>query len=353
MDEQEINLLDYWRVIFRYRLLIALIVLGGSALVCIWTIFQPKIYQATAVIMAPSKATDLTLPGGLGGLATQFGISGSAPNSTDIFVSILKSRTVNDRLIDQFNLREVYHEQYLQSARKKLANNTTIKVTKEKTIEISVMDKDPRRAANLANAYVANLDTISQTMDITTAGQKKRFIEEQLQKTEKNLAGSEEALKSYQVTNKILVNQATDAGAAAGKLQGEYLANKINLETLKKYATSQNPEVVKLENQVREMEKEIRTLPPLGTQLARMMRDLKIQETLYIFLRSEYEKTQIEEARDTPRVQILDQAVVPEKKIKPSIRQNTMLAGLVLFFLSVLLVFFLEFLQKQKTQPTK
>ena len=355
MEEKEINLLDYWRVLWKNRLLIIGLCFVISVVTLIVSLRLPKIYKTTASILSPTDSSKgAGLSSLLGALGTQMQISLTAqPSSSDIFVAILKSRSVADKVIDRFDLQKVYSCRTKENARGSLAGNTTIKLSKEKTINVSVLDKDPKRAAEIANYYVETLDELNQTLNITTAGEKRRFIEKRLEETKEDFKKAEERLKNYQVSHKILAQNEAEGGAkTAGELQGNLLAARVELEAKKKYATSQNPEIINLQNQVTEMERVITGLPPLATELARLIRDLKVQETVYSLLISQYEQAKIEEARDTPTVQVLDWAVVPEKKFKPKIRQNVALSGIIALFLGMLLAFSLEYLANSRKPST-
>ncbi|MFA7327910.1 MAG: Wzz/FepE/Etk N-terminal domain-containing protein [Candidatus Ratteibacteria bacterium] len=353
MDEQEISLLDYWRVLWKNRLLIIVLFFVVSAGALIYSLRLPKLYKATTSILSPADSSKgAGLSSLLGALGSQgpIGLTITAqPSSSEVFVAILKSRSAADKVIDRFNLQEIYGTKTKESARGTLAGNTEIKISKEKMINVSVLDKDPNRAAEIANYYVETLDELNQTLSITTAGEKKRFLEKRLEETKEDLKKAEERLKNYQVNHKILAASETDQSAkTAGELQGNLLAARVELEAKKRYATSQNPEVINLQNQVTEMERAITSLPPLETELARLIRDLKIQNTVYSLLVSQYEQTKIEEARDTPTVQVLDQAAVPEKKFKPNIRQNVALSGIIALFLGIFISFLKENASKTK-----
>jgi len=345
MDEQELNLSDYWRVLWKNRLLIIGLFFVIPAVTLIHSLQLPKIYKATASILSPA---DSSKSGGLssllGGLGTQIGLT-AQPSSSEIFVAILKSRSAADKVIDRFNLHKVYGSKTKENARGALAGNTEINISKEKVINVSVLDKDPRKAAEIANYYVETLDGLNQTLNINTAGEKKRFVEKRLEETREDLEKAEERLKNYQVSHKILAASETGQSVqTAGALQGKLLAARVELEAKKKYATSQNPEIINLQNQVTEMEKVITSLPPLATELARLTRDLTVQGTVYSLLISQYEQAKIEEARDTPTVQVLDWAAVPDKKFKPNIKQNVALSGVLALFLGIFISFFLEYL---------
>jgi len=339
MEETEINLLDFWRVLWKNRFLIIGLFFVISIVTLIVSLRLPKIYKATASLLRPTESSraigalgsQMLLPLGLAGQST----------ASDVFLAILKSRSVADQVVDRFGLQEIYKSKKKEDARLMLAKNTTIGISKDKVIEVSVLDKDPKRAAEIANFYVASLDGLNRTLNITSAGEKKRFIEKRLEETRADLKEAEENLKAYQVSHKI----ETDGGAAktAGGLQGNLIAARVDLEAKKKYATSLNPEIIKAQNQVAALEKAISSLPPLAVESARFIRALEVQKTVYSLLINQYEEAKIEEARDTSTVQVLDWAVTPERKFKPNIRHNLAVSCVLALVLGVFLSFLKEY----------
>jgi len=344
--EEEINLLELFLVIRRYLKFITGIFFISVIATMIILLLKPKEYKATATILPPitSEASIMAnLPSDFSGIIKQ------QPTPTDIFVTILKSRSMRDDIIDKFNLMNIYKCGTREEARKKIGDNTEIKVTKEKTITISYIDTDKERARDITNFYITNLDKIIRELNITNASQKRKFIEGRVEDTKKALKDIEERLKNYQIENKIVVEK--DMGeVAVGELQGRLIAKKIELEAKQKFTTPNNPDIIKLKNEIEEMEKQIMKLPPIETESARLIREYKTQETLYTLLVSEYEKAKIEEARDTPNVQICDWATTPEKKYRPKIKMSMAVSGIVSLFFGVFLSFFLEYIEKAKQE---
>ncbi|MFN4227326.1 MAG: GumC family protein [Candidatus Ratteibacteria bacterium] len=344
--KEEINLIDLWRIIWKNRIFIIGFTFFIVVLTMIVSLLVPKSYKAKGVIL-PSLTSEVT---SFSTLVSSLGFSVKQQISNiDLCYSILKSRTILDKIIEKFNLMEIYKAKTKEDARKRLSNLTEIKKNKEGTIEINVIDFSPVRARDIVNSYITLLDETIRCLNITSASQKKLFIEKRLKETEAELKSIEEKVKNYQVEKKISVGRdELTAAKTAGEIQGRYLAKKIELETLKKFSTSNNPEVIKLENEVKELEKTIVNLPPLETEMQRLLRDLKIQETLFTYLTSEYETAKIEEARDTPVISVVDWAEIPEKKYKPKIRINMAISGIISLFLSIFIVFIKERISELK-----
>lgn len=351
MEENEIDLYSFWLIIKKNRWLIIWLFVISVLAAMIISLLQPKTYRATASIFPLIETPNMGQP------TTSMNAAGKnspLPDASDfgIFIAILKSRTMLDEIIDKFNLQEIYKCKTKQDTRKLLRKKTEINVSKEWVINISVIDTNPQRAADIANSYIVALDQLILNFSITSAGQMRKFIEGRLKETREALNNAEEKLKAYQISHKILVEkEVQETARAAGELQGRLISAKVELEAKKKYTTPQNPDLIKLQNEVIELERSITSLPPLETELSRLIRELKSQETLYNLLLSQYEQAKINEARDTPIVRVLDWATVPEEKYKPSVKLNMAVAGILAIFIGIFISFLNEFLAARGSEP--
>ncbi|MGH7253586.1 MAG: GNVR domain-containing protein, partial [Nitrospiraceae bacterium] len=237
-----------------------------------------------------------------------------------------------------------------------------------------VEDKDPQRAADIANYYVSNLDRLNRTLTVSKAGQNRAFIEKRLAETRVDLVKAEEDLKEFQTHNKTVAVEAQSKAMieAAAMIQGQIMAQEVQLQVMSSYLSTDNPELSRVRSGIEELKKQLIllesgrggkgmlpgdrlhpamiTVPGLALDFGRLMRELKVQETLYTLLTSQYEQAKIQEARDTPTVQVLDPAIPAEKKSKPSIRLNMMIAGVLALFVGIFLAFFLEYLERIKAR---
>jgi tyrosine-protein kinase Etk/Wzc len=249
-------------------------------------------------------------------------------------------------------------------------------------ISVKVEETDPQLAAAIANFYVAHLDQMITRFATTEASKQRLFIADRLTETERELRGAEEALRQFQETNKVIALQEQARGAVetAAQLKGEIMASEVQLEVMRKFATDANPEVVKLKQRIEEMKRHLSGMqygkgwvlpaenrnpaeprneiyipfaqvPELGIELARVMRDVKVQETVYSLLTQQLEQAKIAEARDMPTVQALDKAVPADRKSKPKIRFNMAIAGITSLFVGILFAFFLEYVAGVKQTP--
>jgi len=284
-------------------------------------------------------------------------------------------------LVDQFNLKGYYKTNFTGDAIKSLQGATDISVSKEGVISVKVEDKDPKLAADVANAYVTSLDRMFARFGTTEASRQRAFIAERLEKTEKSLRQAEESVRRFQENNKTVVLDAQlRAGLeAAAQARGQIAAAEVQLELMRSFATENNPQVIQQKKQIEEMKRQLAQMqysrglelpsesanpgqrrqeiyvptakvPELAIELARLTRDVKVQETLFTVLTQQYEQAKIAEARDTPIVQVLDRAVPAERKSKPKVRQNMAIAGMLSLFVGIFLAFFLEYFERMRVQ---
>jgi len=366
MDE-EINLLDYLRVVNKYKRLIIILCVGSVLITMIVSLMMPKIYESTASILSPLEETGgrMSLVG-LPELQSAMSIIGiGKSNATDIFMAILKSRNMTDAVIKRFNLLTVYKVKLIETARLRLKNAVKISVGKKnELINITVEDTDPKRAAEIANFYVSNLDVMARGLALSRAQQSRMFIEKRLKETEKKLMEVEERTAGFKTRHELveMSEQAKAAIEAAAQIEGEITAAEVQLKVMQSYVTNQHPEVSKLRLKREQLKKQLGKMksgkesfyipfsktPRLGLDITRLMRELKIQETIFELITQQYEQAKISEARDTPLVQILDKAVPSAKKCKPKIKLNMTIAGIVSLFIGIFLAFFLEYIKRVK-----
>ncbi len=333
----------------------------GLAVSAVVAFVIPKRYDSTTRLMPPDGQSG----SGLAMLAAMAGKSGlgmgsmagdllGMRSSGALFVEILRCRTVEDRIVGRFDLRRVYRDRYWVDARKDLGAYTEISEDrKSDVITIRVTDRDPRRAAQIAQAYVDELDHLVAEVSTSSARRERIFIEERLTsvRRELDLASREFSQFASQNATIDITAQGKAMVEAAGRLQGELIAAQSELEGLEQVYTTGNVRVRSLRARVDELSKQlnklggtgvavdpvipgpaahtpeaaeaasgfpsIRQLPLLGVRWAELYRQTKIEETVYELLTQQYELAKIEEAREIPTVKILDAADVPEKRSSP------------------------------------
>ncbi len=270
VEDDTVNLADYLRVISKHRRMIFGICVVAVVATAIYSLLLPKSYAATASVVPPFDVLQKTnFASGLGAVKSPLlDKMMDVTSIADMYVGILKSRSVTDALIERFELAKVYdNPKYISDVREKLADRTSVRVTDEGIVTVTVEDRDPRRAAALANAYVEELDRRNKLLFVGQAASKKIF----------------------------------------------------------------------LKNRLKEIEAELSNIDNIPT------REARIKEILFELLTKEYELAKIEEAKSMPTIQVLDEAVVPEKKSKPQRRRMVMLAGIMGMFVGILGAFTREY----------
>jgi len=323
------------RQIFRW------VVLGFIlSLVVAWR--YPK-YESTAQIMPPDSGGS-GLASLLPALSKSPGLIGMASDmmgmksTSAVFARVLESRTVQDHLIERFDLRKVYSQRYWEDARKKLTKRTTIAEDKKSgVIAISVQDHDAALATQLANAYVEELGSVLAKVSTSAARRERIFIEQRLADENNNLQDAEKQFSQFASSNMALdVPEQTKVEVeAAARLQGELIASKAQLEGLKQTYTEENIRVKSVQAHVNELQRalakinsgrgstvqdatspypSVKNLPILGVKWADLYRQTKIRETVVELLTQQYEMARIQEAKEIPSVKVLDPASNPERR---------------------------------------
>jgi len=339
-------------------------------LACVVTLLMPNIYESTAKILPPQqeKGGLGAMLGGMGDLAALAGISVGG-GSGDLYVGMLQSRTIANAIIDRFDLMMVYNQEYRVNTYENLSKHVDVSLgKKDGIISISVEDNDPQRAADIANAYVEELKKLNVQFNLNNAGRERHFLENQLQLVKADLTKAEDNLKTFQEINKAIRidDQATAIIEAISKLKGELASKEVELGVLLSSQTEQNPEVKMLRQGIAEIKEQVRKLeqspagkrvsddifittsevPDLGVQYARLMRDFKIQETLFELLTKQYEVAKISETKNMSTIQVLDLAQPPDRKSKP---RRSLIVLIVTFLIgmgSMFWTFVLENLDK-------
>ena len=350
------------------RRVLARWLLGGLLIATILAFVLPKQFESTTQLMPPDpkSGTGMTAmmmaamagPGaGNLGESAFGGLAGELLGIKDpgaVFVEMLRSRTVKDRIIARFDLRKVYGTRYWEGARKRLNKHTEItQDRKSGVISVTVTDDDPNRATQIAQAYVEELDRISASVNTSAAHRERVFIEERLKGAKQDLERASEQFSEYASKNATLDMKEQGAATveAAAVLQGQLIAAQSELEGLEQIYSPSNVRVRSMRARVDELQRQlnkvggsepssddpnsqevfpsIRKLPLVGVRWTDLFRENKIQETVYELLTEQYELAKIEEAKETPVVKVLDIAVVPERKSGPH-RMLIMIAGIIL-----------------------
>jgi capsule polysaccharide export protein KpsE/RkpR len=262
------------------------------------------------------------------------------------YVEVLKSRTVQDRLINRFDLRARYRKSTYFEARKKLAQFTDVEEDKKSgVITLTVVDYEPRMAAQIANAYVDELNRLAVDLNTSSAHRERQFLEERLTTAKQDLARASASLSQFTSTNSMVdpQNEGRAVMDAAARMQGELIASETELKGLQQIYSDDNVRVRTLKARMAELQSQLKkligqrndtadvqdpagwpapypsmhTLPGLGSRYAELYREAKIQEAVYTFVTQQFEMAKIQEAKELPIVRVMDAGVASEKRSSP------------------------------------
>jgi tyrosine-protein kinase Etk/Wzc len=341
---QELSFSELWAVLLRGWRFVAKAIVAAFAISMAVAFLVPPEYSAEAVIFTPQQSqpslsamAQLAGVGGGGGMSGLSLLSGfGLRNSADLYIGILESRTIADHLITKFDLKRIYHVKDFYLARKRLAKNTTIKSGKDTLIRVKVQDRDAQRSAEIANAYVEELSSQNANVALTEATQRRLFFEGQLVKEKNLLADAEIGMRDTQVNTGLvsLGGQPEALLRSVAQLRAEIMSRQAQLKGMQIYVADDNPrlkmvqsELGALQGELSQLEKgahvagtpevPVGQLPQAGLEYVRKYRDLKYHEALYEILAKQYEAARLDEAKAGGVVQIIDRAVVPERKSWP------------------------------------
>jgi tyrosine-protein kinase Etk/Wzc len=293
-------------------------------------------------------------------------------NPSDLFVAMLKNRAVEDQLVDRFDLRKGYGAKTYLDARKKLEGRTQIVAGDEGLITISVTDRDPKRAADLANGYVDALHSLNEHLAITEAAQRRLFYQQKLDAEREDMSRAELALQQVQEKSGLIQPDAQGKAIvdAVANTRAQVAIQEVRIRAMRTYATASNPDLERAEQELAGMRAELaklerntdqlgngnlevptRRLPELELNYLRALRDVKYHESVYDFLSKQLEAARIDEAKDAAVVQAVDQAVEPEKKSSPHRLLIVLVSTGVAFVLACVGVLFAEALRRKEQNP--
>jgi uncharacterized protein involved in exopolysaccharide biosynthesis len=346
-DDDEISLLDLLQVIVDNLRLLVLgpLVCGLAALGFSFTIAPT--YTAKTQFLPPqqqqsSAASMLASLGAIGGLA---GAATGIKSPADQYISFMKSVSVQDTLIVRFKLVEKYEAKLKTDARMALTGSVRIASGKDGLISVEVDDKDPKFAADLANAHVDELRNLLARLAVTEAQQRRMFFEKQLQTTKENFTKADLALKSSGINSSVLKSSPASAVEAVARLKAGISVQEVKLGTMRNYLTESSPdfkqalsELVSLKAQLAKAEKEEPASQGTSDYVARY-REFKYQETMFELFAKQFELAKLDESREGAVIQVLDIAEPPERKAKPKKAMIAIIATLASGFALLLFVF--------------
>lgn len=363
LEADEINLLDLLLVLAKNWKMIVAVPFAVAVITALYSLTIPNIYTARAMILPGDDNSGgmmsvmMAQMGGLAGLAG--GLGGAT--KTDLYVTMLKSETLKDPLIDRFKLMQLYGAKFRANAYAALDGSAAVSTgKKDGVITIAVSDKDPKLAAAIANAYVEELGKMAAKFNMDGAGRSRVFLEERLTKAKVDLAAAEDTLKTFQTRNKVVAvtEQAKATLEGVAQLRAQLVAQEVQMATLRQQFSDESHEIKSVKATIASLRGQIARLegggssgsmpgvgamPQLGQEYMRLMREFKIQETLVELLTKQYEMNKLNEAKDVVPFQVLQSAKVPELKSKPKRSLMVVMAAFASGFLMVLVAFVREF----------
>jgi tyrosine-protein kinase Etk/Wzc len=360
--ENDADALGLLIVLAKHKKLVLGLPLAAAVVAGLVSLLMPNIYSGTARILPPqqNQSTAAALLGQLGNLGAVTANSLAIKNPSDLYVGILKSRSVADSLIARFQLKELFKAETLDDTRKELEHITRISAGKDGLISIEVEDTDPMRAADIANAYVEELERTNDRLAVTEAAQRRLFFEKELRQQKEALASAEVELKKTQEKTGLikLDEQGRALIEAVAQVRAQIAAKEVQIGAMRSFTTERNPDRLRAEMELRGLRQQLGQLehdsggvlknsifvptakvPEVGLEYVRKLREVKYQETLFELLAKQYELARLDESKDASIIQVLDRAVPPERKSKPRRALIVILTGFLFGFLAVLLAF--------------
>jgi len=336
-NPEVVNLLDYLEVIAKRWRMIVIVTAAAFIISIVVAFMRPKIYSSTALILPPQQDGSMMgmMSAMTGGMASLAGDLLGKGTTADLYVGMLNSHAVADVIIDRFKLMKVYDQKYRLDTYKVLDKNVDIQAgKKDGIIAITVEDKDPKRAADLANAFVEELGRLAVKLSVTDAAQSGNYLQDRLMKAKADLTRSEESLKTFQSKNKALdvPEQAKAAIFGVAQLKAQLAIQEIQLAGMRSRFTDGTQDVKDMKASIANIRAQIAqvegnergssipsmgTVPALGQEYVRLMREFKVQEAIFEMLTKQYEMTKFTAAKEVIGMQIIQKATVSDKKAKP------------------------------------
>jgi len=342
-NSREVNLLDYLLVLVKWRklLLINFFVVGIAAV--IFSLILPKYYRATITFLPPAQSSGLTA------LVQNLSVDvlGASDITGEACITILNSRKLRQEIIEKYDLMTLYDKDYIEHALKKLESNVDIEfeyqvgigVSTINSISLSVIDKSPQRAANMANDFLRLLEERIIELNTKKAKNNRIFLGNRLQQIRHDLQAAEDSLRWFQETFGAVEISAQSRVAieTAAQLKAEILATEVERSILEKNARPSNVNLIKINNRLAAMQKEynqlydgttgvnnapevlipIKKIPALALNYYRALRQTEIQNKLYQMIVPMYEQAKIQETKTIPVLKVIDRAVPPTYKYRP------------------------------------
>ncbi|MEC9274392.1 MAG: GNVR domain-containing protein [Candidatus Neomarinimicrobiota bacterium] len=348
------------------------------------SLLLPKWYASKAVVLS-SGAGQFNFLSSISPIpVADFGLS-TINEDINNFIAILQSRTVKEYMVNKFNLIDRYKQRDIEYAIEAFEEKIELEVTEEGTLEITIIDKDPFIAKEMVNEVLFMLDQINQSIGMEAGKYNREFLENRININKKDLEKAELALKTFQEKTGIidLVAQLSSTMQMSAQAYNSIFeaytalyAKKIETETelavAKTTLSNNNPTIMQLEKLLNEQTIQLdqlmirldeklqyllsnispaqidtipniefsvsfNTLPSLGLENARLIRDVELQSTIQEILIPQFEQAKLEETKNIPTLQIIDKPKVALNKTKP--KRSLIVIGSTIMSLLMSLIF--------------
>jgi tyrosine-protein kinase Etk/Wzc len=381
-SKRKSSLFEYLAIIFKWRKNFILTFFSIISLAVIISLLTVVRYTATTTILPPSsQQNDLlglmgaSIASNMGGFSGLAGMLPGATTTSDLFAAILQSASIKGKVIEKLNLKDIFKTKTAYDTHKMLTEITKIRVSPEGIISISITWLDRNIAADIANAYVDELDKFNTETAMTTSRKYRIFIEERLQATIDTLKQAEDLFRAFQEKHHTIALdvEIENAISTLAELRGQVILLEVQKGVLASTSNLNNPRLYEINKELKELKKQLSSietggtssdttsfgagfsvpfsqLPEVSLEYIRLYRDVKIQETVYELLTQQYEQAKIMEVKDTPTVQVLDRASPPERKSVPKRKQIVILAAFFGLICGVCVSFAMEWFEQLKSR---
>ncbi len=365
---------DLFLFLVKWRKFILTNIVVVAVVLAVLSFLVPPEYTASASIM-PSLDQIMGMSMGqtgpaIGGLLSSIPTLPGFVSPSDIYASILKSRTIGEKIIDSLGLMSVYKTDNMEEALKSLYSNVDIKVYRTGIVEISCTAPTKMLAYRMAKLFVEELDRFNRNAVMTKGKNTRIFIERRLREVEEELKNAEEALREFNEKNKTvkLDEELLKAIEVYSDLKSQLLSYEVKRDLLRSISGAENPDLKRVEAQIAALKGKLseieegngdgfgagfsiplNQLPEKSIEYARLLRDVEVKTKLYAFLVEQYETAKIMESKDTPTLQVIEKAEVPEMRSWPKRKMLVLIGAILSFVLSLLFAIVFEYLDRNPT----
>lgn len=363
IDEDEISLLDLAIALGEEKKTLFAIPAITTTLAIVVSLLMTPIFTAKTVMMPPQQQQS----GAASALASLAGLAGAATgvkSQDEMYIAFMQSESLQRAVIEKLNLQERYEKKTIFETREAIKG--VVKITADKKsglITIEAEDKDPEFAAKLANTHVEELRNLMGKLAVTDAQQRRVFFEQQIAKTQDELAQAEANFRAAKEKSGMQVTAVIAEGSvrASAEMRGQIAAKEVQLSAMSNFATPHNPDVQRLAGELSALRTQLKKLEqgsgddekssPLQQLAVKSYRDIKAREAMMGVLIAQYESARVDESREGPLIQVVDAAQAPERKSKPKRAIIVLVSAFAGLFLGVLVAFVRRAISKAKENP--